>query len=89
MLNCFSRVQLFAILWTIACQAPLSKIFSGKNTGVYCPALLEGIFPTHESNPCLLCLLHCRQILYPLSYLGSPIKANGNQKTKNLFLPAN
>ena len=24
------------------------------------------------SNPCLLCLLHCRQILYPLSHLGSP-----------------
>ena len=27
-----------------------------------------GIFPTQESNPCLL---HCRQILYRLSYEGS------------------
>ena len=30
---------------------------------------LEGIFPTQESNPCLL---HCRQILYHLSHRGSP-----------------
>ena len=36
----------------------------GKNTGVGCHALLQGIFPTERSNPCLLCLLHCRQILY-------------------------
>ena len=27
---------------------------SGKNTGVGCHALLQGIFPTQESNPCLL-----------------------------------
>ena len=26
----------------------------GKNTGVGCPFLLQGIFPTQESNPCLL-----------------------------------
>ena len=30
----------------------------GKNTGVGCHALLQGIFPTQGSNPCLLCLLH-------------------------------
>ena len=29
-----------------------------------CHALLQGIFPTQGSNPCLLQLLHCRQILY-------------------------
>ena len=44
----------------------------GKNTGVGCHALLQGIFPTQDLNPHLLCLLHCRQILYPLSHLGSP-----------------
>ena len=32
----------------------------GKNIGVGCHALLQGIFPTQESNPHLLCLLHCR-----------------------------
>ena len=26
--------------------------------GVGCHALLQGIFPTQGSNPCLLCLLH-------------------------------
>ena len=33
-----------------------------------CHFLLQGIFPTQESNPGLL---HCRQILYRLSYEGS------------------
>ena len=44
----------------------------GKNPGVGCHFLLQGIFPTQGSNPGLLCLLHCRQILYPLSHRGSP-----------------
>ena len=35
--------------------------FPGKNTGVGCHALLQGIFLAQESNPHLL---HCRQILY-------------------------
>ena len=33
---------------------------SGKNTGVGCYALLQGVFPTRGSN---LHLLQCRQIL--------------------------
>ena len=41
----------------------------GKNTGVGCHALLQGIFPTQGSNPGLL---HCRWILYQLSHQGSP-----------------
>ena len=48
--------------------------FPGKSTGVGCHALLQGIFPTQGSN---LGLLHCRQMLYPLSHQGSPI----NDKT--------
>ena len=32
--------------------------FPGKNTGVDCHFLFRGIFPTQESNPNLLCLLH-------------------------------
>jgi len=31
---------------SVARQAPLSKDFPGKNTGVVCFALLQGIFPT-------------------------------------------
>ena len=39
-----------------------------KNTGVGSLSLLQGIFLTQESN----CgLLHCRQILYQLSYQGN------------------
>ena len=37
----------------------------GKNTGVGCHALLQGIFPTQGLNPDLP---HCRQILYCLSH---------------------
>ena len=44
--------------------------FPGKNTGVGCHSLLQGIFPTQGSNPGLL---HCRQILYCLSHQGSPV----------------
>ena len=32
--------------------------FPGKNTGVDCHFLLQGIFLTQGSNPCLLCLLY-------------------------------
>ena len=41
-----------------------------KNTGVDSLPLIQGNFPTQESNKGLL---HCRQILYQLSYLGSPV----------------
>ena len=37
-----------------------------------CHALLQGIFLTLGLNPCLLCLLHCRETLYPLSHQGNP-----------------
>ena len=42
----------------------------GKNTGVGCHALLQGIFPTQGWSPGLP---HCRQILYHLSHQGSPL----------------
>ena len=40
----------------------------GKNTGVGCHLLLQGIFPTQGSNPGLP---HCRQMLYRLSPPGN------------------
>ena len=43
---------------------------SGQNTGVGSLSLLQGSFPTQESN---WRLLHCRQILYQLSHQGSPL----------------
>ena len=41
----------------------------GKNTGVGCYALLQGIFLTQGSNPRLLC---CRWTVYRLSHQGKP-----------------
>ena len=43
--------------------------FPGKNTGVGCHSLLQGIFLPQGSNPGLL---HCRWILYCQSHQGSP-----------------
>ena len=42
-------------------RIPCPWDFPGKNTGVSCRSLLQGIFLTQGSNPHLL---HCRQILY-------------------------
>ena len=47
-----------AVLWAVARQAPLSVGFSGKNTGVGCHSLFQGIFLTQGSNLHLLSLLH-------------------------------
>ena len=47
-LRCFSRVPLFATLWTVALQAPLSMGFFSKNNKVGCHILLQGIFPTQD-----------------------------------------
>ena len=53
-------------LWPTGLLCPWDS--PGKNTGVDCHALLQGIFPTPGSN---LGLPHCRQILHHLSYQGS------------------
>ena len=56
-----------------------------KNTGVGSLLLLQGIFPTQELNRGSL---HCRQILYQLSYQGSPREQyKGSSKKLKLELP--
>ena len=60
-----SCVRLLATPWTI--HGPWNS--PGQNTGVGSLSLHQGIFLTQDSNPGLL---HCRQILYKLSYKGSP-----------------
>ena len=56
------------------CSLPGSSIWGlpGENTRMGGHFLLQGIFLTQRSNPNFLCLLHCRQILYPPSHQGSP-----------------
>ena len=60
-------------LWNpMDCRLPGSSVHGyspGKNTGVSFRALLQRIFPIQGLNPGLL---HCRWILYQLSYQGSP-----------------
>ena len=58
MLNCFSCVRLFAILWTIAHQALFPWDSPGKDTGVRCHAFSKdlsdpGIKPPSLVSPAL------------------------------------
>ena len=59
-----SRVWLLVTPWT---YSPRNS--PGQNTGVGSLSLLQWIFQTQESNQGLL---HCRHILYHLSYQGGP-----------------
>ena len=63
----FSCIRLFATLWTLVCQAPLSMGFSRQEywSGLPCPP--PGIFPTQGSSLPLLHLLHHKWILYHLA----------------------
>ena len=70
MLSRFCHVQLFATLWTLAHQAPLSMAFSRQEYWVGCHAFLHDLFPTQGSNTCLLCLLHKQVGSLPLAPPG-------------------
>ena len=65
-----NRVRLFTTQWTVAHQAPLCMGFLGKNIGVSCHFLHQGIFLTQGLNPCLL---HWQTDSLPLHYLQSPV----------------
>ena len=69
---CLGTQSCLSLCDPVDCSPPGSSVHGdapGKNTGVSCHALLQGIFPTQGSNSGLS---HCRQILYQLSYQGSP-----------------
>ena len=68
--NVLTHVQLFAAPWIVATMLLCSWDFPGKNTGVGCHALLQGIFLTQGSNPHLLCLLHWQVDSLPLEPPG-------------------
>ena len=44
-LTCSVAKSCFVTPWTVACQVPLSMDFPGKNVGMGCHFLLQGIFP--------------------------------------------
>ena len=56
-LSCFSHVRLFATVWTVSARLLCPWDSPGKNTGVGCHALLQGIFLTQGLNLCLLRIL--------------------------------
>ena len=63
------------LCYPMDCSPPGSFVHGdspGKNTGVGCHALLQGIFPTQESNQCLLCLLHWQAGSSALGPFGKP-----------------
>ena len=64
-----SCVRLFVTPWTVPARLLCPWDSPGKNTGVDCHFLLQGIFPTQGSKPGLP---HWRWILYHLSHQGSP-----------------
>ena len=60
------------------CSPPSSSVhggYPGKNTGVGCHALLQGIFSTQRSTPGFP---YCWWILYHLSHEGSPTVYEGS-----------
>ena len=65
----FSRVWLFATLWTVAYRAPPSMGFSRQEYWSGLPFLLQRIFLTQGLN---LDIPYCSQVHYCLSHQGSP-----------------
>ena len=78
-MSCFKEYSIWLVsqLWPTLCDltgsspkgSPVHGGSPGKNTGVDCQVLLQGIFQTQGSNPVLP---HFRWILYQLSHLGNP-----------------
>ena len=54
----------------------------GQNTGAGSLSLLQRIFPAQELNKGLL---HCRRILYQLSYQGSPAIRKEGTKAQRAY----
>ena len=70
MLSCFSHVQLFVTLWSVACQAPLEVhgILQARNwTGLLCPP--PGDLPNSGIKPTFPAV---QADSLPLSHQGSP-----------------
>ena len=71
-------------LWIVAHGASVHGDSPGKNTGVGCQALLQGIFPTQGLNPGIL---HCRQILNCQSIQRVMLVVLGSQSWGQVLAP--
>ena len=64
------------LCYPMDCSPPGSSVHGdspGRNTGVGCHALLQGIFSTQELYPRLLCLLHWQAGSLPLAPPGKTL----------------
>ena len=77
--QCESHSVMPNSLWPHGLYSPWNS--PGQNTGVGSLPLLQGIFPTQGSKQGLL---HCRWVLYQLTYQGSPHAIKDSNRTKSL-----
>ena len=74
------------LLWDpMGCSLPSPSVLGeppGKDSGVGCHALLQGIFPTQGSNLRLLCLLHWQAGSLPQAPPGKPFHPVGQGNSK-------
>ena len=74
----FSYVRLFVILWTVACQAPLSMGFPRQEYWRRLPCPPSGDLPNPGIKlPSFVSCLNT-QVLYHEYHLGSPTSPSGN-----------
>ena len=78
-LSLFACIWLSATLWALPTRLLCPWDSPGKNTGVGCHSLLQGIFPTQGSNTHLLCLLHWQAGSLPLASPGKPFKGHSRK----------
>ena len=85
---CAKSLQSRPTLWdAIDYSSPASSVFGdspGKNIGVGCHALLQGIFLTQGSNPSLFCLLDWQVGSLPVHDLGSSLIGLSPAKRQNI-----
>jgi len=73
--NCSTMYYFFSPMDCSPQGFSVHGIFPGKNTGVGCHFLLQGIFLTQGLNPYLCVSCTGRRILYQYCHLGSPLLA--------------
>ena len=62
------KVKVAQLCWAL-CEPTYCNLPGSSVHGILQTRILEWIFPSQRSNPCLP---HCRQILYHLCHQGSP-----------------
>ena len=85
-LSCVTHVQLCD---SMDYNLPGSSVHgdsAGKNTGMGCHALLQGIFPTQGLNSNPLCLLHWEAAFFSSSSLFSTTSATWEHKVLIMFI---